>query len=354
MSKFYSLKVQGIKSLTSDSVQITFNNEYPDLFNFKAGQYITLRKDINGQDVRRSYSLSSSPNEGLQIGVKRIENGLMSTFLTKDLKVGDVLDVMLPMGNFFLDENNEGKHYVAICAGSGITPILSMIKYIVEQDSESYFTLIYGNRSRNSIMFAQELQDLENNYQSQLFVHYVFSREEVENFLYGRVDENILKDLFQTNKELGNANSYFLCGPGQMIDNVNDFLLNLGVEKDNVFFERFTSNNIEKSEVSDVKDIKDNNDVNSNVLIFVDGDEFEFQLSSKGKSILDAAMDEGADVPFSCKGGVCCVCKAKVIKGEVKMDQNFSLSEDELKDGYILSCQSHPVSEDVEIDFDVI
>ena len=193
-----------------------------------------------------------------------------------------------------------------------------MIKYIVERDSESYFTLIYGNRSRNSIMFAQELQDLENNYQSQLFVHYVFSREDVENFLYVRVDENILKDLFQTNKELGNANSYFLCGPCQMIDHVNKFLLNLGIENDNVFFERFTSNNIEKSEVSDVKD---NNDVNSNVLVCVDGDEFEFQLSSKGKSVIQKMI----------KGEACDFDSSKLSKRE----WNELMESFELKDRFV-------------------
>ena len=168
MKKFYSLKVLEIESLTSDSVKIVFDNSEADTFNFKAGQYITLRKEINNEDVRRSYSLSSAPEEGIEIGVKRIENGLMSTFLTKELKVGDSVDVMPPTGNFYLDSKDEDTHYVAICAGSGITPILSMIKQVVSQSPNISFTLIYGNQTRNSVMFADELQFLEHNFQSQL------------------------------------------------------------------------------------------------------------------------------------------------------------------------------------------
>ena len=351
MSKFYSLKVKEIKRLTLDSVEIVFNNKYPSDFSFKAGQYITLRKQINNEDVRRSYSLSSSPNSGIEIGVKRIEKGLMSTFLTKELKVGDTLDVMPPTGNFYLDSSKENKHYIAICAGSGITPILSMIRYITETEPNTYFTLIYGNRSRSSTMFAQELLELENNFQSQIFIHYIFSRENVSDFIYGRIDDSILNNLFENNKKLVSADSYFLCGPGEMIDTVSSFLIGQGVKEDKINFERFTANiNQEKN-----KDIlQKSEELVSNVMISVDGDDFEFELSSQGKTILEAAMDEGADVPFSCKGGVCCVCKAKVMKGKVSMDANYSLSEDEVEAGYILTCQSHPASEDLVVDFDEI
>ena len=351
MSKFYSLKVKEIKRLTLDSVEIVFNNKYPSDFSFKAGQYITLRKQINNEDVRRSYSLSSSPNSGIEIGVKRVEKGLMSTFLTKDLKVGDTLDVMPPTGNFYLDSSEENKHYIAICAGSGITPILSMIRYITETEPNTYFTLIYGNRSRSSTMFAQDLLELENNFQSQIFIHYVFSRENVSDFIHGRIDESILNSLFENNKKLVSADSYFLCGPGEMIDTVSSFLIGQGVKEDKINFERFTANiNQEKN-----KDIlQKSEELVSNVMISVDGDDFEFELSSQGKTILEAAMDEGADVPFSCKGGVCCVCKAKVMKGKVSMDANYSLSEDEVEAGYILTCQSHPASEDLVVDFDEI
>ena len=351
MKKFYSLKVLEIESLTADSVKVVFDNSEPDVFDFKAGQYITLRKEINDEDVRRSYSLCSAPSEGIEIGVKRITNGLMSTFLTKELKVGDSIDIMPPNGNFYLDPKENDNHYVAICAGSGITPILSIIKQVLKDDSNSLITLIYGNRNRASVMFAEELDFLERNFQSQFFVHYLFSRENVIDCIKGRIDNSTLKELYDSNSNLSYADSYFLCGPGEVIDNTNQFLLDLGVESSKIHFERFTSSVPLKQDNSAKIEEKE---LISNVIVSVDGDDFEFQLSSKGETILDAAMNAGADVPFSCKGGVCCVCKAKVLEGKVDMDQNYSLSEDELEQGYILGCQSHPASENIVVDFDEV
>jgi len=348
MKKFYSLKVLGIESLTSDSVKILFDNSKIDVFNFKAGQYITLRKEINNKDVRRSYSLSSFPGEGLEIGVKRIESGLMSTFLTKELKIGDYIDVMPPTGNFYLDLKKNDNHYVAICAGSGITPIFSMIKQVLNHNSNCYFTLIYGNKTRNSTMFLEELQSLENKFQSQLFIHYIFSRQDVSDCLKGRIDNVLLEDLFSSSKSLAEADSYFICGPGEMIDNVNQFLKDSGADSNKIHFERFTPSTPIKKIINETM----NDEIISNVIVSVDGDDFEFTLSSSGDTILDAAMNAGADVPFSCKGGVCCVCKAKVLEGKVRMDQNYSLSEDEVSKGYVLGCQAHPLSESVIVDFD--
>jgi ring-1,2-phenylacetyl-CoA epoxidase subunit PaaE len=343
------LKVLAIDSLTNDSVKIVLNNIKPDAFNFKAGQYITLRKNIEDEDVRRSYSLCSSPKEGIEIGVKRIEDGLMSTFLTKELKAGDFIDVMPPTGNFYLDSKKNDSHYVAICAGSGITPILSMIKQVLDADSSSYFTLIYGNQTRKSMMFTNELNNLEKRYQSQLFIHYIFSRERVLDCLEGRIDTLTLEQLFKSNKNLSEADSFFLCGPGEMIDNVNQFLKHFGILSKKIHFERFTAGVISNKRKSKPKADKE---MISNILLSVDGDDFEFKLSSKGDTILDAAISAGADVPYSCKGGVCCVCKAKVIEGKVEMDQNYSLSEAEVAQGYVLGCQSHPSSENIVIDFD--
>ena len=351
MNKFYSLKVLEIESLTAESVKIVFDTSDLEIFNFKAGQYITLRHEINNEDVRRSYSLSSAPGEDVEIGVKRIENGLMSTFLTKELKVGDSIDVMPPTGNFYLDAKENDSHYVAICAGSGITPVLSMIKQVLNDNTNTYFTLIYGNQTSNSIMFANELQLLENKFQSQLFIHYIFSRQDVADCLKGRIDKIMLEDLFISSKNLDKADAYFVCGPGEMIDNVDQFLKDSGTESNKIHFERFTSGISPKKNSSKVVKTKE---IMSNVMVSVDGDDFEFQLSSKGETILDAAMNAGADVPFSCKGGVCCVCKAKVIEGKVRMDQNYSLSEEEVSQGYILGCQSHPESDHVVVDFDEI
>ena len=347
MKKFYSLEVKSIKRLTLDSVAITFNIlDYN--FDFIPGQYITIKQVIKNEEVRRSYSISSSPGNNIEIGVKLVNKGLMSTYLTKELKEGDVLEVMPPTGNFYLETNSKNSnHYVGICAGSGITPILSMIRQTLAVEPESDFTLIYGNKKRDSVMFVKELQSLEQKFQSQFFVYYAFSRENVEGYINGRLNKEKLEAFFAENQNIIKADKFFLCGPGELIDNTKTFLIDQDIKEDNIYFERFTS-----GEIPVQKSTK--KEIISHVTVSVDGDDFEFDLSSNGISILDAAMEAGADVPFSCKGGVCCVCKAKVMEGEVEMDQNFSLSEDEVNQGFVLTCQSHPLTTNLVIDFDEI
>ncbi len=352
MNKFYSLKVLNIDILTKESVCIKLDTTSIDdgSFDFIPGQYITIKHMINNEDVRRSYSISSVPGSAIEIGVKLVKSGRMSTYLTRQLQVGDSLEVMPPTGSFTLETNPDNeKHYMAICAGSGITPILSMIGSVLNNEPLSSFTLLYGNKDRSNIMFLNELLSFEKEFQSQFFIYFAFSREKTTNSIYGRIDSENLTNLFNEHTNLKHADSYFLCGPGEMIDNIDQFLLDNDISKEKILFERFTSG---ESVVN--KDKKKADDIQSNVTVSVDGDDFNFELSSNGKSILDAAMEAGADVPFSCKGGVCCVCKAKVIEGSVTMDQNFSLSEEEIADGFILTCQSHPTSSDLVIDFDEI
>tara|TARA_B100001142_G_scaffold328902_1_gene390338 strand:- start:1501 stop:2496 length:996 start_codon:yes stop_codon:yes gene_type:complete len=331
MSSFYPLKVESIRSLTSNSVEIKFEilKELEEEFNFVPGQYITIKKDINGEDIRRSYSLCSSKEEGVCVGVKRVEGGKMSLFLTNNLEEGDMLEVMPPQGNFTL----KGDNVVAICAGSGITPIISMMKA-----HKKAFTLIYGNQTKSSTMFYDELNYLD------ATIYHVLSKEKKDGFKHGRINSSILKDILE-DKSL--FDSYYICGPGEMIDSVSQFLIKEGVDKSKIYFERFIAveKEIEKKEIDNI---------NSNVLISVDGDDFEFQLSTNGISILDAAIEAGADAPFSCKGAVCCICKAKVIQGKAIMKQNYSLSEEEVEAGYILTCQAHPTSSDIVIDYDEI
>ena len=225
-----------------------------------------------------------------------------------------------------------------------------MIKQVLNCNADSFFTLIYGNKTIHSTMFLDDLRSLENKFQSQFFIHYVFSRQDVPDCLKGRINNNLLEEVFKSHKNLKDVDSYFLCGPGEMIDNVNQFLQDIDIESTKIHFERFTAG-LSKN-IDDPDRIKNKKEIISNVIVSVDGDDFEFKLSSNGATILDAAMNEGADVPFSCKGGVCCVCKAKVIEGEVRMDQNFSLSEEEVGQGYVLGCQAHPLSENVVVDFD--
>ena len=332
MNKFYPLKVKEVRKLTDDSKEISF--EIPDAllnkFIFKAGQYITIKSTINNEEVRRAYSLCSSPDsKEISVGVKKVKRGKMSSFLTENLRNGDNIEVMPPSGSFVLgDERN----IIAICAGSGITPILSMIK-----SKTSDVKLIYGNKTEDSTMFYSEIKNLNNDN------YFLFSRENVLGSINGRITSDTLKNI----KGIFDADAYYICGPGDMIDSISDFLKENEV-KGKINFEKFNSPKKSKIENSNSED----SEIISNITVIMDGDEFDYTLSSKGDTILDSAMDEGADVPFSCKGAVCCTCKAKVTEGKAIMDKNYSLSEEEVKDGFILTCQAHPITENIIVDFD--
>ena len=332
MNKFYPLKVKEVRKLTDDSKEISF--EIPDAllnkFIFKAGQYITIKSTINNEEVRRAYSLCSSPDsKEISVGVKKVKRGKMSSFLTENLRNGDNIEVMPPSGSFVLgDERN----IIAICAGSGITPILSMIK-----SKTSDVKLIYGNKTEDSTMFYSEIKNLNNDN------YFLFSRENVLGSINGRITSDTLKNI----KGIFDADAYYICGPGEMIDSISDFLKENEV-KGKINFEKFNSPKKSKIENSNSED----SEIISNITVIMDGDEFDYTLSSKGDTILDSAVDEGADVPFSCKGAVCCTCKAKVTEGKAIMDKNYSLSEEEVKDGFILTCQAHPITENIIVDFD--
>ncbi len=344
MNKFHPLVITSIKQLTVDAVAIGFDVNNNDLFQFEAGQYITIKHEINGEEVRRAYSICSANNEGVTIGVKKVEGGRMSTYLTEQVKVGETLDLMPPAGNFVL--KGAEKHIIGICAGSGVTPILSMIKTELAKDNGAKFTLIYGNKTQDSSMFADELKNLQTNNSDRLKIHNAYSRERVAGAISGRLDKNNIQQLLNTFVALKTADAYFICGPGELIDNSNELLLLNNINQNNIHFERFTT--VEKTDVAD----NDSDEIISNVMVSVDGEDFEFTLSNKGQTILDAAMEQGADVPFSCKGAVCCTCKAKVMEGKVTMDANYSLSDEEVAEGFVLGCQARPVSANVIVDFD--
>ena len=338
MRQLHPLKISKINQLTDDAVELIFDvpENLISEFKFTAGQYITICCSIDDEDIRRAYSLCSDSNSGeIAVGVKRIEGGKMSSFLTQDVKVGDILNVMPPNGSFCLEDE---KNIVGICAGSGITPILSMIK-----STSSQFTLVYGNKTQNSSMFQEELLNMS------ITTYYTYSRENVEGCFNSRIDKNLLSELSE-NELFLKADGYYICGPGEMIDDVEEFLLDRGVDKNKIKFERFIASKNKK----DSESIEIEQEIISNITVIIDGDEFEYQLPSKGESILDSAMNEGADVPFSCKGGVCCTCKAKVMEGQAVMTENYALSEDEVAEGFILTCKSHPDSENIVVDFDEI
>ena len=347
---FTRLKIQEIKQETSDTVSISFEvpTELKSKFNYKSGQYITIKKDIGGEDVRRSYSLCSAPGEDdFRIGVKKVENGKMSTFLTEGLKVEEGLEVMDPAGNFVIAESNN--NIVAFAAGSGITPILSMVKTVL--DSGGSFTLFYGNKTINDTIFKKELDALKNQYSTSFDLNYIYSRESVGDNLYeGRITKEKCNAIFSKDSNLLKADGFYMCGPEDMIFNTSDVLKELGVDEGKIHFELFT---VPTKQESTTEVSSSDFSGESQVTVIMDGDDFEFSLRNYGDFILDAAMENGADAPFSCKGAVCCTCKAQVVEGKAIMDMNYSLSEEEVEEGFILTCQARPASEKLVVDYDV-
>ncbi len=353
---FHPLTVAEVSRETSDCVSIAFSipAALAETFQYKQGQYITLRTHINGQEIRRSYSVCSSPlDHELRVAVKQVPGGLFSTYANHTLKKGDTLDVLPPLGKFFTElDPSQAKEYVGFAAGSGITPILSIIKTTLRTEPKSSFTLVYGNRNRHAIIFKEALEALKNLYMDRFRVIYILSREKTDAPInFGRIDGEKCATLCEKTIDAQNTDAFFLCGPEEMIFSVKEQLENLGVDKKKIHFELFTTpgakkNTEQKTQNSHPQDIK------SKVTIKLDGVSFDFDLGFEDKSILDAALQHGADLPYACKGGVCCTCRAKLIEGEVDMDVNYGLEADEIEQGFILTCQSHPRTEKVVVDFD--
>jgi ring-1,2-phenylacetyl-CoA epoxidase subunit PaaE len=359
MPKFHPLTVQDIRRETADCVSVAFDlpAELAQDYQFTQGQYLTLKAEINGEEVRRSYSICVSPDdEDLRVAIKKVPGGRFSTFANEVLQAGDTLEVMTPMGNFFTELNpaNE-KHYVAFAAGSGITPIMSIMKAVLQQEPNSQFTLFYGNRGVDSIIFHEQIEALKSNYLNRLSVHHLLSREHPGvDLFYGRIDADKCNSIFNLLIDPKDVDEFFICGPEPMIHAVRDTLVDqLKVPSKQVHVELFTSPVaplVPQQETEEEEAVDQS--ATSTVQVTVDGEMTTFELNPGGKTILDAASEAGSDVPFSCKGGVCSTCKAKVMEGKVKMDINYALEEDEVAAGYILTCQAHPRSERVVISFD--
>lgn len=355
---FHPLTVKEIIKETSDCVSVLFDvpNELKPEFQFTQGQSLTMRSMINGDEVRRSYSICSSPLENkLKVAIKKVEGGLFSTFANEQLKKGDVIDVMSPVGKFntaLLSSNK--KNYLAFAAGSGITPLLSIIKTTLATEPNSTFTLVYGNKSRASIIFFEELEGLKNKYINRFNIIHILSREKTDAAInFGRITKDKCVDLTQKLIDITDADEFFICGPEEMIFAVKHFLESKGVIETKIHFELFTTPGGKKA-TSHTLQAASNAGPQSNITIKLDGRSFDFTIPfNSDDSILDVAMQQGADVPYACKGGVCCTCKAKLLEGEVTMDVHWGLEHEEIEQGYILTCQSHPVTEKVVIDFDV-
>jgi ring-1,2-phenylacetyl-CoA epoxidase subunit PaaE len=356
-SHFYKLKVKEIRKETADCVSILFDipESLEQLFSFKQGQYITIKKDFNGEQIRRNYSICSSPlDHELRIAVKKIPNGIFSGYANDFLQKGEELELMPPTGKFFTELSSEHENnYVAFAAGSGITPILSIIKTTLQTESKSNFTLVYGNRNRYSILFKEALEALKNKYMDRFRIIYILSREKTDSEIhFGRIDEQKCQKILNSTIDPQKINAFFLCGPEEMIFSVKSYLRSIAINDAKIHFELFNINNSSpkiKSIASSSKDAV----ANSKITIMQDGRSFDFLLSYHGNSILNAAMATGADLPFACKKGVCCTCKAKLVEGEVEMDRVYGLEPDEIDQGYILTCQAHPRSEKIVVDFDI-
>lgn len=358
MSKFHTLKVTEVKEETADCKSLVFEvpAELQADYKFIQGQYLTLKTDINGEEVRRSYSLCSSPLEKeWRVAVKKVEGGKFSTYANEVLKKGDLIDVMTPMGNFYTELRvDQKKHYVAFAAGSGITPILSIIKTVLKTEKDSQFSLVYGNKNTASIIFHEEIEGLKNKYMERFNLHYVLSREKLEEpIANGRIDANKCQALFQDAIDLDKADEFFICGPESMIFAVKDELEAVGVDEKQIHFELFTSPDQKKGEKKRAVKVEDQGKV-CDVEVKVDGKTIMFKLPFGETNLLDAALKEGADLPFACKGGVCCTCKARLTEGSVEMDRNYALTTEEVDDGFVLTCQAFPKTEKVVVDFDDI
>lgn len=355
---FHPLTVKEIIKETSDCVSVLF--DVPDVlkpeFQYTQGQSLTMRAIINGEEVRRSYSICSSPLENkLKVAIKKVDGGLFSSFANEQLKKSDVLDVMTPVGKFntpLLSSNK--KNYIGFAAGSGITPLLSIIKTTLATELNSTFTLVYANKSRASIIFFEELEGLKNKYINRFTIIYILSREKTDAAInFGRITKDKCGDLTQKLIDIKYADEFFLCGPEEMIFAVKHFLVDKGVAEMKIHFELFSTPGGNKA-ASHKLQAAIIDGPQSNITIKLDGRSFDFTIPfNSNDSILDAAMKQGADVPYACKGGVCCTCKAKLLEGKVTMDVHWGLEQEEIEQGYILTCQSHPVTEKVVIDFDV-
>ncbi|MCB0446555.1 MAG: phenylacetate-CoA oxygenase/reductase subunit PaaK [Gelidibacter sp.] len=357
MSDFYSIKVADIYKETKDTSVVTFDipEELNSVFKFSQGQHLTLRTIIDGEDLRRSYSLCSSPIDNLwKVAVKQIPGGKFSTYVNSHLKAGDTLEIMAPSGTFGVETNaKESKNYLFFAAGSGITPILSMIKTHLATEPNSTCKLFYVNKTAKSIIFKEELEQLRNTYFGRLEIYYFLTKEKRDIELFnGRFDDEKMKVLTKTFIDIPDTSEVFLCGPEDMVNYVSSYLINAGLPKHLVHFELFVKG-LTEEDIKRAERLSKQNVEGTQVTIVDGGKEFQFTMTKDYDNILDAALSAGADLPFACKGGVCSTCKCQVVEGSVEMKINYALEDKEVAQNFVLSCQAVPTSQKVVVDFDV-
>lgn len=353
---FHSLKVKKIIRETPECVSISFDvpENIQKEFMFREGQNITIRHKNGAEEIRRSYSICNAPHEmELKVAVKKVPGGIFSAYANDELKTGDLLEILPPSGKFNAKLSNKpGEHFLAIAAGSGITPVISIIKHTLNTKPDARFTLLYVNRNRQSIIFFDELESLKNKFMNRFQLINILSRERLDTELfYGRLDAEKLKELEQL-VPFATVDQAYICGPEAMIFTAKDFLETKGVSTENIHFELFTTPGV-TSTASEESVTAHETGAISHVSIHLDGRTMEFDLPMDGPSILDAALKQGADLPYACKGGVCATCRAKLEEGKVDMTLNYALEKEEIEQGFILTCQSHPRTTNIIVNFDV-
>ncbi len=349
MSQFHSLTIKNIERITDKSVAISFEvpQHLKTEFAFKAGQYITLKTIIDGNEVRRDYSLCSSPKSGeLKVAVKEVEDGTFSSFANNQLKAGDVLEVATPNGRFIFEPNDsKTKHIAAFAAGSGITPVLSIIKCALEEEVQSNVVLVYGNKTTKDTMFLDELLQLQHQYSNRLSIQFVFSQAQENDAVFGRIEKSTVNLVVKNKYKHLDIDAFYLCGPEGMIHTVKDVLEDHNIDKDTIFYELFKAS---KPEVIPTGNVTSGQ---SHVTILLDDESTTFEMPQK-QTILEAALDKDIDAPYSCQGGICSSCIARITEGEATMRQNNILTDGELAEGLILTCQAQPTTEKIVVDYD--
>ena len=348
MSQFHKLTIKDIHRETEKAVTITFNvpENLKEIFAFKAGQYITVKTTINGNEVRRDYSLCSSPKSGeLKVAVKEVEGGTFSAYANNTLKAGDTLEIASPKGRFvFTPNDSKTKNIAAFAAGSGITPVLSIIKCALEEEVHSKVILVYGNKTTKDTMFLNELLELHHNYKERFSIQFVFSQEDEEDAIFGRIEKSTVNYVMKNKHKHMDVDAFYLCGPEAMIHTVKDVLTGHDIPEDTIHYELFKAAKpaVINEEVANGE---------TEITITVDDETTTFTMSQK-QSILEAALDKDLDAPYSCQGGICSSCIAKITEGEAKMRQNNILTASELAEGLILTCQAHPTTSKITVDYD--
>lgn len=348
---FYKLAIKEIKRETKSAVSIVFNipEELKAVYQFIAGQYVTLKLTLDGKEIRRAYSICSSPKSGeMRIAVKEVSNGTFSKFANRNLAVGDLLEVSIPEGKFTFEAKHEQqKSYAAFAAGSGITPVLSIAKSVLEDEPNSTFVLVYGNKTEADTIFHDELHALQLNNLGRFFVHFVYSQANVAGELFGRIDKSVVNTVLK-NKHADKAFAkFYLCGPEEMIKVVSATLTENNVAEKDIKFELFGTSATTESKAST------GSNGHTQISILVDSDEVTFEMSQK-QTILEAALKQGLDVPYSCQGGICSSCICRVTEGSATMNKNQILTDNEVAEGLVLACQAVPTTSEIKVDFDDI